>query len=917
MRILVVSAMFPPNVLGGAEISAYNLTSWLLKQGHEIGVLMAAKAKDEEKFGEMVEGMKVWSLFMPRPYPIFKQGRDVSSLLKPLWHLQDHLDPRNATMVGRVLDEFKPDFCNVHYLTGIGHNALAEIGKRDIPMMYVMPDMTLSCLRATMFVDGKTCEAQCGPCKVSAAVKRRGVRAVRRIGFSSPSLANLEQNAKFQPLKQYPHAHILNANKYPKPTAPRPPSDTVRFIYAGRLHPSKGVDLLLSAAEQLRERWDFSFAVVGGGSEEGALRERFGHHDWVTFTGQVPLQEAIDRIGGSDMLCIPSVWLENSPGVVIQALGMSVPVMGSEVGGIPELVRHDENGLLVPPGDQEAWRSALELILKEPDRLKRYQNQAAARAGEFEQDYLGQRYLRFIDEIRSFPGADAAGAPYRPFDRSPTSNGDLATARDTAALAGPEQELAGPLSAPLRPRTKGRLHRWLAPVAGLVLAVCVLSRSYGTETRQVVVDPAVSVPVRTEPLIIGANVHYGLRRVLGYFTPEIALEAFKELEVDSFRDYFPWQSFVFEPSGVRRVYSQRLVEFLNRTPLLPVLNLGFANAGVPGGVPPLSSEGLESFTAYVRAVEKLTARYKPIYEIWNEWNLYSGVGPMQPRLKGAGDPADPRASVHYIPVAKAAVQAIREADPDARILVGTVGEDRIGSRGEEREWEWTQAVVRGGIMEGATGLSVHLYNQCSPRRLRHANEMIRRVSLLQEELKKQRGGVETPIYITEFGWPTFRGGCGLELDTAGHNMAQFILLSAAIGWIKGIWVHSLKDVGPDPDDMEHHFGLFTYDNKPKPAVCFFREASRIVREADSIVVEQPFEDVFVAVARKGSGQKVILWTSSRFVEASYSFPDTSRVGQLMCGDEVNSRGGVAAALTPQPVIFNVAGNAPVAIDIVR
>ncbi len=412
MRILVVSAMFPPNVLGGAEISAFNLTSWLLKQGHEIGVLMAAKAKDEVKYGEMVDGMKVWSLFMPRPYPIFKQGRDVNPLLKPLWHLQDHCDPRNPKLVGEVLDAFKPDFCNVHYMTGLGHNALGEIGKRGIPMMYVMPDMALSCFRSTMFVNGKTCETQCNPCKMSAAVKRQGIRAVKRIGFSSPSLANLEQNARFQPLKEYPHAHILNANKYPKPTVPRSPSDKVRFVYAGRLHQSKGVDVLLAAAEQLRERWDFTFTVVGGGGYEGELRQRFDHHDWVTFTGHVPLQDAINHIGAADMLCIPSIWFENSPGVVIQALGMSVPVIGSEVGGIPELVKHDENGLLVPPGDQEAWRSALELILSDPARLKRYQDQAASRAGEFEQDYLGQRYLKFIDEIRNFPGA-TPGTTYR------------------------------------------------------------------------------------------------------------------------------------------------------------------------------------------------------------------------------------------------------------------------------------------------------------------------------------------------------------------------------------------------------------------------------------------------------------------------------------------------------------------------
>lgn len=408
MRILVISAMFPPNVLGGAEISAFNLSSWLLKQGHEIGVLMAAKTPEEVKDGEMVDGMRVWSIYMPRPYPIFKQGRVEQKYLKPLWHLQDHLDPRNPTIVGRVLDAFKPDFCNIHYLTGIGHNVLQELGKRNIPALYVMPDMALSCFRMNRFANNKNCEGQCFPCKLSVAVKRRGIRSMPRIGFSSPSLANLEENAKYQPLKDYPHAHILNANKYPAPTVKREPADGVRFVYAGRLHESKGIDVLLDAAEPLRAKYNFTFDIVGGGGYEPALRERYGRHDWVKFTGHLPLQDAINHIAAADMLCIPSIWFENSPGVVIQALGLSVPVLGSDSGGIPELVKHDDNGFIIPAGDTEAWRRALERILSEPGLLARFQDNAARRAGEFDQDYLGQRYLQFIEEIKNFKGVKTA-----------------------------------------------------------------------------------------------------------------------------------------------------------------------------------------------------------------------------------------------------------------------------------------------------------------------------------------------------------------------------------------------------------------------------------------------------------------------------------------------------------------------------
>ncbi|MBO9099498.1 MULTISPECIES: glycosyltransferase [unclassified Rhizobium] len=410
MRILVLSSMFPPNVAGGGEISAFNLASWLLKQGHEIGVVTAAKSETDVLDGEMVGGMKIWRLHMPRPYPIFQQGRNVSKLLKPLWHLQDHLDPRNASMVARVIDEFQPDFCNIHYLTGLGHGILQELGKRDIPVMYVMPDMALSCFRMSMFINNKTCETQCTGCLLSSRYKRRGIRSVRRIGFCSPSRANLEQNARFQPLSDYPMAHILNANKYPLPTIERQDSDKMRFIYVGRIESSKGVTVLLEAAEALSRVRDFSLKIVGAGKEEAEMRDRFGHHDWIEFTGHVPLQTAINHIAASDMLCIPSVWLENSPGVVIQALGMSVPVLGSRVGGIPELVQDDENGMLIEPGNVAAWRKAMEIVLSEPDRVQRYKQNAANRAQEFDQDYLGAKFLRFMEDIREFK-VDQHAAP--------------------------------------------------------------------------------------------------------------------------------------------------------------------------------------------------------------------------------------------------------------------------------------------------------------------------------------------------------------------------------------------------------------------------------------------------------------------------------------------------------------------------
>jgi glycosyltransferase involved in cell wall biosynthesis len=81
--------------------------------------------------------------------------------------------------------------------------------------------------------------------------------------------------------------------------------------------------------------------------------------------GEVP-----DFLQSIDVLAVPSQWLETGPLVVLEALAAGTPVIGSRLGGISELVRDGENGLLVPHADAAAWRAAL-LRLLDPELRQR------------------------------------------------------------------------------------------------------------------------------------------------------------------------------------------------------------------------------------------------------------------------------------------------------------------------------------------------------------------------------------------------------------------------------------------------------------------------------------------------------------------------------------------------------------------
>jgi glycosyltransferase involved in cell wall biosynthesis len=143
--------------------------------------------------------------------------------------------------------------------------------------------------------------------------------------------------------------------------APRPYADTVpRLLCVGRLIPIKGHIVLLRAfAEALRELPDLRLDIAGRGPLEPALRAlamELGIADAISFLGHVsPVQSAIERAA---VVVVPSMG-EGFGMVALEAMERARPVIAAEIGGLGELVRDGETGLLVPAGDAEPLREAI------------------------------------------------------------------------------------------------------------------------------------------------------------------------------------------------------------------------------------------------------------------------------------------------------------------------------------------------------------------------------------------------------------------------------------------------------------------------------------------------------------------------------------------------------------------------------
>lgn len=402
MRILSISSFYPPFVIGGAEMCAQNLTDWFVANGHEAAVLTAAPTPADEAWGAQKDGYTVYRVGTPHLYPVAAANRQ-PGWKKPLWHFQDLFDPRNEAAFDRAIADFKPDFIHIHWIQGLGYNGLKVIAKHDIPTAITLHDLALACVRTTMFRGTDECVGQCGTCRFSAKTKLGFLKQVPRLGFISPSQANMDRVMDLLPLASYPHFTILNPNRYPAPTTGHEPDAVTRLVFTGRLEETKGINFLLEILEPLAADYRFTLVVMGKGPEEEGLRARYGHHDWLTLAGHVSQQQVSDTMAAADLLIVPSLWAENSPGVVIQALANGLPVMGSNKGGLPELIEPGVNGMLVEPGDADRWRAAIVDVLRHPERMAALRESTIRSSDRFDYDRLALKIMDAFDVIARQP----------------------------------------------------------------------------------------------------------------------------------------------------------------------------------------------------------------------------------------------------------------------------------------------------------------------------------------------------------------------------------------------------------------------------------------------------------------------------------------------------------------------------------
>ena len=192
----------------------------------------------------------------------------------------------------------------------------------------------------------------------------------------------------------------------PDPTAPMSLSGArhrLNLMTVGRLHASKGHDVLLRAVKILADQGvDVGLRIAGGGDEEQALKALASElriENRVTLLGSLPEDRVMQELRSADLFVMGS--LAEPLGVVaMEAMALGIAPIGTAAGGLGEIIDDGENGLLVPPGDPAALAAAVATLAG--DEPRRRSLAAAARRKIVEtfdsRDGAAQLYMRFFGE---------------------------------------------------------------------------------------------------------------------------------------------------------------------------------------------------------------------------------------------------------------------------------------------------------------------------------------------------------------------------------------------------------------------------------------------------------------------------------------------------------------------------------------
>ena len=373
MRILLINKY---NYLkGGAERYLFDLKQLLERNGHTVAVFAMRHARNPpSQFDHyFVPNVDFRNLSL--------MGR-LKAALRVIWY------PQAAQHLARLLDDFQPE---VVHLSNIYHqlspSILKPIRQHDIPIIHTLHDYKLVCPNYLLYTKGQPCMRCCNR-QYFQAVRHRCLHNALSWSF----LAAIEMTLhKHWQIYERSITNFVAPSRFLKDTVQTfgIPSEQVHhvpnfifperfslsqedggyFVYLGRLSQEKGLPTLIEAMRQLPQA---RLLIIGEGLMRSRLTQMIVDRGLsnISLTGYLCGQALKETLAQARFTVVPSEYYEVFPYSVLESLALGKAVVGARIGGIPEQIEDTVDGLLFPPGDEDALANCLQRLWEKPKQTR-------------------------------------------------------------------------------------------------------------------------------------------------------------------------------------------------------------------------------------------------------------------------------------------------------------------------------------------------------------------------------------------------------------------------------------------------------------------------------------------------------------------------------------------------------------------
>ena len=396
MKILIVNKFH--YLKGGSEKYYFDLANLLKEHGHEVAFFSMKDDKNIET------GCKEY----------FVENSDMNSK-NPFKALDVIYSKNNEKIMEKALDDFKPDVVHLNnFQRQLSASIIKPIKKRNIPIVFTAHDLQAICPSIVMLDNNKDICEKCIRGKYSNCMKNNCIK-----GSKLKSVLGAIEGKYYRKNKIY----IDKINKIITPSdfyklkliedgIPKENIESIHnfinlenynvkvedegyALYFGRLIKEKGIFTLLNAFEKIKDKKLF---IAGDGPDLEKIKEYINENSMnnIELLGFLNAEQVKEHVRKSKFVVVPSVWYENCPYSILETLAMGKPIIGSNLGGIPELVKNNKNGLIYKYNNVDELTEKMNKLFEDKNLADELGKEAKKIA---EEEFSKERYYTEIINI--------------------------------------------------------------------------------------------------------------------------------------------------------------------------------------------------------------------------------------------------------------------------------------------------------------------------------------------------------------------------------------------------------------------------------------------------------------------------------------------------------------------------------------